>query len=605
MKRTFRSESIKYRRGTILLLVALLAAGFRPAFDTLSQTPNIVLIVSDDQGWGDVHTHGNSDIDTPTLDRLARDGARFERFFVSPVCAPTRASLLTGRHHLRTGVHGVTRGYETMRAEEVTIGEIFRDAGYATGLFGKWHNGRHYPQDPVGQGFDTFFGFSAGHWNNYFDTDLVYSVRGGGSRTVETDGYITDVLTDSALAFIERHRAVPFLAYVPYNAPHGPFQVPDHYFDKYKRRGFDERTAAIYGMVENVDDNIDRILTKLDDLGIARETIVVFLTDNGPNGERYNGKMRGTKGSVHEGGVRVPLFVRYPGVIEPNQVIREPAAHIDLLPTLVEMAGLTVPEALHVDGLSLAPMLRAEADRLADRFLFTFWNREMKPHRGAVRTRRWRAVVERGPWQLYDMMNDPGEQVDVAANYPAVLDSLAETFDQWFDEVTAAGFEPIPTEIGHAERPTVELPGHEAFLRPNAGNGISYVGERGWANDWITNWTSDTAFPEWPVHVVRPGRYSVALRYNAPPEAVGTRLRVEVGDAEVEGTVHEAFVGERLPSPDRVPRGEVYERTWGLLNLGELTLDDGSMQLRVHLARRAAERGMDMKSVVLEYIGEP
>jgi len=189
--------------------------------------PNILLIMTDDQGWGDIRSHGNDVIETPVLDRLAASGARFERFFVSPVCAPTRASLLTGRYYLRTGVNGVTRGRETMRSEEVTLAEILQQAGYATGCFGKWHNGAHYPYHPNGQEFDEFLGFCAGHWNNYFDTTLDHNGKMG-----KVKGYISDVLSDAAMAFIERNRERPFFCYLPYNAPHSPWQLPDRYFDR-------------------------------------------------------------------------------------------------------------------------------------------------------------------------------------------------------------------------------------------------------------------------------------------------------------------------------------------------------------------------------------
>ena len=301
--------------------------------------PNVLLIMTDDQGWGDVRSHGNDKIDTPVQDAFAAQAARFERFYVSPVCAPTRASLLTGRYHLRTGTAWVTRGLETMRCEEVTLAEILKQAGYATGCFGKWHNGAHYPHHPNGQGFDEFFGFCAGNWNNYFDTHLEHN-----GKSVTTGGFITDVLTDAAMAFIEEHKDRPFFCYVPYNAPHGPFQVPDRYFEKYKKRGLDDKTAAVYGMVENVDDNLDRLLHKLDELKLTDNTIVLFLTDNGPNGKRYNGGMKGTKGSVDEGGVRVPLFIRWPGQINPGITVKPIAAHIDLLPTIVELCGVSMPD---------------------------------------------------------------------------------------------------------------------------------------------------------------------------------------------------------------------------------------------------------------------
>ncbi|MDH3585204.1 MAG: arylsulfatase, partial [Phycisphaerae bacterium] len=301
---------------------------------------NVLLIMTDDQGFGDVRSHGNPQIDTPSQDRIAAEGARFDRFFVSPVCAPTRASLLTGRYHLRTGVHGVTRAAETMRSSEVTLAEILKANGYATGCFGKWHNGAHYPQHPNGQGFDEFVGFCAGHWNNYFDTHLEHN-----GVPIRTKGYITDVITDKAVDFIAKNRSQSWLCYVPYNAPHTPWQVPDRYYNKYKQRGIqDEPALCAYAMVESIDDNIGRLLGTLEKLDLAKDTIVVFLTDNGANSKRFNAGMKGRKGSLHEGGTRVPLFVRFPGRIPAGHVVKPITAHIDLLPTLVELAGVQMPE---------------------------------------------------------------------------------------------------------------------------------------------------------------------------------------------------------------------------------------------------------------------
>jgi arylsulfatase A len=239
------------------------------------QKPNVLLIMTDDQGYSDIHSHGNPLIDTPTLDSFAKQATRFDRFFVSPVCAPTRASLLTGRYHLRTGTHGVTRGRENMRENETTIAQIFKNSGYKTACFGKWHNGSNYPYHPNARGFDTFTGFCAGHWNNYFDTTLEHN-----GSPLKTKGYIADVLTEHAINFIEQDKNLPFFCYLAYNTPHGPYQVPDKYFDKYKGQGLDDQTAAIYGMCENIDDNFRKILDALDRLNLAKNTIVIFTTDN-------------------------------------------------------------------------------------------------------------------------------------------------------------------------------------------------------------------------------------------------------------------------------------------------------------------------------------
>lgn len=586
------------RRLALVLLAAVLAGVLTAALREAppAAPPNVLLILTDDQGWGDVRSHGNPLIDTPRLDRLAREGARFERFYVSPVCAPTRASLLTGRYALRTGVHGVTRGFETMRSDEVTLAEVLRDAGYATGLFGKWHNGAHYPHDPTGQGFDTFFGFALGHLNNYFDPLLEH-----GGTPARTDGFVTDVLTDSALAFIRRHRSRPFFAYVPYNAPHSPFQVPDRYFEKYTARGLSARTAAAYGMVENIDDNVGRLLDALDALGLRENTLVLFLTDNGPNGDRYDGGMRGAKASVHEGGVRVPLFVRWPGVIPAGRTVRALAAHIDLLPTIADLAGVPVPEGLVLDGLSLAPSLRGEEAGVPPRRFFTHWSGpfEVRPYPGAVRTARWRAVHDGTAWALYDLLHDPAERVDVAADEPETARMLAAAYDDWFADVTAEGFSDIPAEIGHAERPEVVLPGHEARLHPAAGEGIGYVERNGWANDWITRWTDPAAYAAWPIDVVRAGRYAVAVRYSARADQVGARLRVEAGAARVEERIEAIHDPPFLPAPDRVPRGEVHEKEWATQALGSITLAPGPETLHLRAVSIPGTAAPDVKAVVL------
>jgi len=312
--------------------------------------PNVVLIMTDDQGWGDIAIHGNNLIHTPTLDKLYEQSIVLNHFYASPLCAPTRASLLTGRDHLRTGVSFVQNGLENMRPEETTIAELFKQAGYATGCFGKWHNGAYYPYTPNGQGFDEFLGFCCGHWANYFDPLLQHN-----ETMITGKGYITDILTDAALGFIDKNKDRSFFCYIPFNAPHGPFQVPDKYFDKYNislpikddvERAF---VASIYGMVENVDDNVARVLKRLDDLKLRDNTIVLFMSDNGPSFKkvypeleeitRYNGGMRGQKGTVHEGGVRVPCFVSWQGKIK-HRIIDTPTAIIDILPTLMNLCGI-------------------------------------------------------------------------------------------------------------------------------------------------------------------------------------------------------------------------------------------------------------------------
>jgi arylsulfatase A-like enzyme len=562
--------------------------------------PNVILVLTDDQGWGDVGSHGNTTLDTPVMDRFAKEGARFDRFFVSPVCAPTRASLLTGRYHLRTGTNGVTRGRENMRTEEVTIAEILKANGYATGCFGKWHNGSNWPYHPNAQGFDEFIGFCAGHWNNYFDTTLE---RNG--QAFQTQGYIADVLTDHAIEFIEKNRREPFFCYVAYNTPHSPYQVPDQYFDKYKAKGLDDALACVYGMCENLDDNLGRLLKRVDGLGLAEDTIVIYMTDNGPQFDRYNGRMRGRKGSEHEGGVRVPLFIRWPGKIEAGTTVEQIASHIDILPTLVEMCGLKFEATKPLDGISVAPLLEGKTAEWKDRMIFTFkFSREgerIVP--GSVRTQQYRAV--RAPkkgddWELYDMAADPSQKKDIAAKHPDLVNRFKDAYEKTSLDVTKGGFDQ-PIHMGHHQWPVVMLPAHEAHLEKHGKKkGISYKGPYGWANDWITNWRDVAAYPWWDVTVVQGGQYRITLEYACRPEDVGARIKVQIGDRSIEAIVDKAHEAPVFPSPDRQKRGEVYGRSWRRLEVGIVELVKGQTRLAVQAVNKPGDQVMELKAVKVE-----
>jgi len=568
---------------TMGLSAASLAVPQRLSADETSEKkPNVIVIVTDDQGWGDIHSHGNDLIDTPMMDRLAASGARFDRFYVSPACAPTRASLLTGRYHPRTGVAGVARGFETMRSDEVTIAEILRRAGYATGCFGKWHNGAHYPYHPNGRGFEEFLGFCCGHWNNYFDTMLEHN---GGP--VRTKGYINDVLTDAALAFIEKNSGRPFFCYIPYNTPHTPFQVPDKYSDKYKARGLDDALASAYGMCENLDDNLGRLTAKLDALNLAEDTIVLMFGDNGPNGDRYNGGMRGRKGSVYEGGVRNFLFLRYPKRVKPNTVVKPITADIDLLPTLVELTGVKMPKTLPLDGVSLAPLLDGETGGWPDRMIFSYWNRK-----GAVRTERHRLVVQRKRAELYDMIADPGEGNDIAQQRPDVAKKLEAAYDGWLEDVTGRGIDRPPIPVGYPQMKRVEMTVPEATWH----GGLKFGGRHA-NNNWVTNWVSTDAHVYWDIDVVHAGPYAMTLMYICPEEDVGARVCVEVDGERVEGVIEKAHDLDPVPSPDRVPRSEVYERIWAPLTLGSLALRKGRTRLYVKALTKPGKAVMDLKAL--------
>lgn len=554
--------------------------------------PNILLIMTDDQGWGDLSIHGNPILETPRLDSLARQSVRFDRFYVSPVCAPTRASLLTGRYHLRTGTSWVTHRKEVMRSTEVTVAEYLQEAGYRTGLFGKWHNGAQYPNDPLGQGFDEFLGFCAGHWNNYFDTRLMHN-----RDTVQPEGYITDVLTDGAIEFMRNTRDQPFFCYVPYNAPHGPFQVPDKYFDKYSDMGLEDKNAAVYGMCENIDDNVGRLLQTLEEENITENTIVVFLTDNGPNGQRYNGGMKGKKADVDEGGVRVPCFIRWPGKLPENRLVKQLAAHIDLLPTLMDLAGLPLDPVHPLDGRSLLPLMTEESPDWEDRAIFNVQtNGELKLFPGAMRTPDYRLVIDReNQNHLYHMGRDPGQENDIAAEDPERVDSMRLVYEQWFAEVTKDGIDPPPIPVGYPSVPVTELPAPEAQLH----GGLQFEGGMGWANDYIVSWTSPADSAVWQIFPAEADAYELQVEYTAAQSAVGTTLVGRVRDNRVRTVIPEVYDPEPLASPDRVARGEVYEKIWKRLSLGVLPIGKGLRTVTLSIDRELPPDALEIKAVWL------
>lgn len=560
-----------------------------------TRAPNVVLIVTDDQGYGDLGGTGNPHLSTPSLDRLARESVVFDRFFVSPVCAPTRASLLTGRYHLRTGTWGVTGGRETMRGDELTLAELLRVRGYRTGAFGKWHNGAHVPNTPRAQGFDEFFGFRGGHWNLYFDTELE---RDG--RPVKTKGYIADVLTDEAVRFIEGSRKGPFFCYLAFNTPHSPLQVPDEYYDSFRQKGLDPTLASVYGMVANIDANVGRLLARLDALGLRDDTIVMYLSDNGPAGDRYNAGMRGRKGSVHEGGGRVPFYLRWPARLQPGRVDRI-AAHIDVLPTLVDLLGLPAPDDRPLDGRSLRPLLEGRAEGWADRMLFTHQARPDGPpntYPGAVRTQQYRLVNEGKGWQLFDMASDPGQATDVAAANPSVVDRLSAAYDAWFADVSRSAFVRPPIEVGHASENPIQLEAPDARL-----SGLAYKNSRqGYANDWIAGWTSTDATASWEIAVVRAGRYDVSFALVCEEKDAGAKIRVRAGSASTEAVVRATPI-RPIPLPHRDPDQYYRSLVWSTLPAGTLRLEEGRARLEVRALTKPGETVMELKHVELRFVG--
>jgi arylsulfatase A-like enzyme len=582
-----------------LLPLACLALASGPAqAGNKPRRPNIVILLSDDQGWGDLGINGNKSLRTPHIDSLARRGATFARFYVQPLCSPTRAELLTGRYHPRTGVRGVSTGLERMNLGEVTLAQILRAAGYRTGLFGKWHNGSQWPYHPNARGFEEYYGFTSGHWGEYFDPHLE---RNG--KPVRGKGYIADDFTDKALAFIERHQGEPFFCYVAYNTPHSPFCVPDEDWNRFKDRPIAQRgpdgkkedlavTRCVLAMCENLDRNVGRILRKLDELKLTDDTIVVFFSDNGPIGFRWNGGMKGRKGSTDEGGVRSPCFVRWPGRIAPGAIIPQIAGAIDLLPTLAGFARAPLPPGKVLDGRNLAPLLLGKKTDWPERMIFA-----TNAGKVSVRTQQHRLDAN---GLLFDMVADPGQTTDVSDKHAEVARKLRQAVADWRKEVLVGKKDDRPFPVGYAEFPTTPLPArdggaHGAIRRSASAPNCSY----------FTNWKGKDDAITWDIEVHTPGTYRAEVLYTCRPGDVGSVVELGFQGARATGKVSPAWDPPLLDQQDRVPRkGESYMKEFRPLALEPITLEKGRGTLTLRAVEIRGEQVMDVRAVTLTLVGQ-
>ena len=585
------------RRAAILLLTAIVTVSCTAPVPEDSR-PNVVLFLADDQGWGDLSVHGNTNVRTPNLDALAREGASFTRFFVSPVCSPTRAELLTSRYHPRSGVYATSRGGERLDLDETTIAEVFHAAGYATAAFGKWHNGSQPPYHPNARGFDEFYGFTSGHWGNYFDPPLDHN-----GRVVRGNGYVTDDFTDRAIRFIEDHRAEPFFVWVAYNTPHSPMQVPDRWWARFEDRDLPQRhrdpekehldhTRAALAMTENIDWNVGRLTGRLAELGLADDTIVVYLTDNGPNGWRWNGGMKGRKGSTDEGGVRSPFFVRWPRAIEAGTVVDRIAAAIDLLPTLAELAGIPYATSHPIDGLSLKPLLEPGAGAAGgwpDRHLVNHWRGST-----SVRSQQYRLDHE---GRLFDLAADPGQRNDLAAERPEAAARLAAVRDNWIADVLPElpDEDNRPFPIGHPEHESTHLPARDGIAHGAIERSSRYPND-----SYFTNWTSPDDAITWDVEVLAGGRFEVVLYTTCAEDDAGALIELRLGEQATSGRIDQAHDPPLIGmDDDRVPRIESYVKDFQPTVLGEIDLQPGRGTLFLRALEIPGNQAVDFRLLVL------
>ena len=607
------------RRHLILLgmktiFATLLGAGLLCAQGiAIASPPNVVIFLADDQGWGDLSVHGNKQLATPHIDSLASGGALFDRFFVCPVCSPTRAEFLTGRYHPRGGVRGVSTGQERLDLDERTIAEMFKAAGYATGCFGKWHNGSQWPYHPLARGFHEYYGFTSGHWGEYFDPPLEHN-----GRLVRGKGFIADDLTSHAIEFIESHQERPFFCYVPFNTPHSPWAVPDEYWRRHKDQPITQRgsegenekldeTRCALAMCENIDDNVGRVLKKLDELRLADNTIVIYFSDNGPNSFRWTGGMKGRKGSTDEGGVRSPLLVRWPARIKPRTVVEPIAGAIDLLPTLLALTGVAKLGEQPLDGKDLSPLLLGAAPDWPDRMIFSHW-----AGRVSVRTQQYR-LDDSG--RLFDMLADPGQTTDVAAQKPQDAAKLLAAVADWRNAVLAEALpgaaeskgkgkgktRQMPTDdrpypVGYAELPWTPLP---------ARDGVPHGGVKRSAPapncSYFVNWTSKEGSMTWDIDVHTAGEYDVVLHYTCPEKDAGSTIELAFLGEMLSGKVSPGWDPPLYTNQDTIPRppAESKMKEFRPLKLGTMRLQKGRGLLTLRATDIPGKSVMDLRLVTL------
>ncbi|RLT08836.1 MAG: N-acetylgalactosamine 6-sulfate sulfatase [Planctomycetota bacterium] len=590
----------RLRFAFLCLLIPMVSQVFGVEFETRQESlkkPNVLVILTDDQGWGDLSIHGNLNLSTPHIDSIARNGASFDRFYVSPVCSPTRAEFLTGRYHGRSGVRNVSMGGERMNLDEITIANHFKSAGYRTSAIGKWHNGSQFPYHPTGRGFDDFYGYTSGHWGDYFSPPLENN-----GLIVQGNGFLADDITDHTLSFLDQNRANPFFCYVTFNTPHSPMQVPDPYWNRFKDRELKSKyhgtekedenfTRAALAMVENIDDNIGRILDKLNSLKIENETIVVFFCDNGPNAFRFNGGMKGRKATTDEGGVRSPLFIRWPGSIQSEKSVKRISAAFDLLPTLTDLAGIKRLQGKPLDGVSFAKFLTGHSSEPDNRMIFSHWAGKV-----SVRTQTHRLDDQN---RLFDMIKDPGQTSDISKNQPSLHAELKSAVKSWridaLEGIRLKDNRPFP--IGYSQFLITHLPARDALfsgevkrsaLAPNC--------------SFLTNWKADSDTIYWPVQIETTGTYELVFHHTIAAPNIGCRINLSFNDRLLT-----SFKLDQVFDPplrgiehDRVPRNsESLVKDFLPLSVPNLKLTKGQGILKLQASDIKAGKSADLRGISL------
>ena len=534
--------------------------------------PNVILIMTDDMGYGDVGINGNTMLKTPHLDELATQSVRMTDFHVDPTCAETRAALMTGRYSCRTGVWHTINGRSILREDELTMAEVFEHNGYATGIFGKWHLGDNYPFMPWHRGFQESLIHGGGGvtqtpdlWRNDYYDDTYF--RNG--KPEPQKGYCTDVFFDATLEFVNQNRDKPFFAYLATNAAHGPYLCPDKFSQPYLDQGVEKTMSAFYGMIASIDENVGKLCKKLTEWDLDRDTILIFMSDNGTARGMlkpaalekgyawtgFNGGFSGTKSSNQEGGHRIPFFVRWPaGKIGGGKENATLTSHFDLLPSFIDMCELKMPREVKFDGQSLKELWLTpdgETD-LTNRTLVVHSQRVETPvkwKRCSVMKQNWRLINGK---YLYDLETDRAQKKDISKQHPKIVAELRSSYDAWWDSVSEKFSQYVRIPLGSQAEPDVLLTCHDWHATE---------GEVPWNQGKIRSDLSSNGF--WAVDVMQPGKYEITLRVR--PTGVkykfkSGKARIKVGEQEQQVSIEEGQ--DVITMSIDLPAGPALLQTW-------------------------------------------
>jgi arylsulfatase A-like enzyme len=550
--------------------------------------PNVVLVMTDDQGYGDLSFHGNPILKTPHIDKLASESVRLTDYHVAPTCSPTRSALLTGHWTNRTGVWHTIMGRSMLRENEVTIGTVFKNGGYATGMFGKWHLGDNYPFRPEDRGFEEVMRHGGGgvgqtpdFWDNaYFDGSYFHN-----SKPEAVKGFCTDVWFDYAKTFIKAQKKAqrPFFAYVATNAPHGPMHSPEKSSALYSESVKNVGVQNFFGMISNIDDNVGAMRKFLDDEGLTENTIFIFTTDNGSSsGDKvFNAGMRGKKGSEYDGGHRVPFFVHWPkGKLVGGRDVKPITAHVDVLPTLIDLCDVKAPKGVKFDGTNIRPLLENSPNsrEWPDRILVTDSQRVKDPikwRKSSVITSDWRLVNGK---ELYAIKSDAGQNKNVADQHPKVVARLTKFYDDWWTELTPTFKQDCAIYLGHAAGNPARLTSHDWITTASTPWNQSHI---------RSAMTGKGVNGFWNVNVVSDGKYEIRLR--RWPEESNSAINAQLAKgAEVPGV-----------SPYRARPGKSIEPIRATLSIGavkaSLPVDASQKEIKFELNLKAGRARMNAR----------